>query len=163
MGYRGTQNVPFHRYLYESECCPYCPYRLENFHIFNKGLAKNTFTICNVIQSKLHNSTNIGKSFYKRTTLTGVLHRRIRKRGELFLLMRLRSRLARTRKWRQMCYICHTNAHLATCPVQKLNFGQSVRVAKMSWCNDRLTSEQRAFLTFLGKFFLSDSECFYCF
>ena len=44
MGYRGTQNVPFHRYLYESEFCPYRPYRLENFHIFNKGLAKNTFT-----------------------------------------------------------------------------------------------------------------------
>ncbi len=25
MGYRGTQNVPVHRYLYESECCPYHP------------------------------------------------------------------------------------------------------------------------------------------
>ena len=74
--------------------------------------------------------------------------------------MRLRSRLARTRKWRQMCYICHTNAHLATCPVQKLNFGQSVRVAKMSWYNDRLTSEQRAFLTFLSKFLLSADESF---
>ena len=29
--------------------------------------------------------------------------------------------------------------------------------------NDRLTSEQRAFLTFLGKFFLSADESFYCF
>ena len=74
--------------------------------------------------------------------------------------MRLRSRLARTREWRQMCYICHTNAHLAICPSSYLNFGQSVRVAKMSWRNGRLTSEQRALLTFLGKFFLSDNECF---
>ena len=48
MGYRGTKNVPFHRYLYESECCPYRPYSKENFHIFDKGLAKNTFTICNI-------------------------------------------------------------------------------------------------------------------
>ena len=75
MGYRGTQNVPFHRYLYESECCPYCPYRLENFHIFNKGLAKNTFTICNAKRSKPNDSTNVRKSFYKQTTLTGVLQR----------------------------------------------------------------------------------------
>ena len=26
---------------------PFRPYDQENFHIFNKGLAKNTFTICN--------------------------------------------------------------------------------------------------------------------
>ena len=31
-----------------SECCPFRPYDLENFHIFDKGLAKNTFTICNI-------------------------------------------------------------------------------------------------------------------
>ena len=97
-----------------------------------KDLRKNTFTICNVRRQKPRDPTNVSKSFYKRTTLTGVLHRRIRKVCQLFLFMRLRSRLAWTRKWRQMCYICHTNAHLATCPVQKLNFGQSVRVAKMS-------------------------------
>ena len=36
-----------------------------------------------------------------------------------FLLMRLRSRLARTRQRRQLCYVCQTNPHLATCPVQK--------------------------------------------
>ena len=46
MGYRGTLNVPVHEYLYESECCPYHPHDLENFHIFDRGLAKNTFTIC---------------------------------------------------------------------------------------------------------------------
>ena len=48
MGYRGTQNVPVHRYLYESECCPTRLSYKENFHIFIKRLAKNTFTICNV-------------------------------------------------------------------------------------------------------------------
>ena len=26
MGYQGTQNVPFHRYLYESECCFVSPF-----------------------------------------------------------------------------------------------------------------------------------------
>ena len=44
MEYRGMQNVPVHKYLYESECCPYHPSTLENFHIFRKGFAKNTFT-----------------------------------------------------------------------------------------------------------------------
>ena len=44
MGYRGTQNVPGHRYLYESECCSESSLSLENFHIFNIGLRKNTFT-----------------------------------------------------------------------------------------------------------------------
>ena len=37
--------------------------------------------------------TNLRKSFYKRTTLTGVLHRRIRKGSQLFLLMRLPKQL----------------------------------------------------------------------
>ena len=45
MGYRGTQNVPVHMDLYESECCSGSSFSLENFHIFNIGLAKNTFTI----------------------------------------------------------------------------------------------------------------------
>ena len=31
-----------------SECCSVPSFQLENFHIFDKGLAKNTFTICNV-------------------------------------------------------------------------------------------------------------------
>ena len=26
MGYQGTQNVPVHRYLYESECCSVSPF-----------------------------------------------------------------------------------------------------------------------------------------
>ena len=33
--------------------------------------------------------TNVRKSFYKRTTLTGVLHRRIRNMSQLFLIVRL--------------------------------------------------------------------------
>ena len=44
MGYQSTQNVPVHRDLYESECCSVRPSNKENFHIFIKGLAKNTFT-----------------------------------------------------------------------------------------------------------------------
>ena len=40
------QNAPNHMYLYESVCCSYHPSNKENFHIFIKGLAKNTFTIC---------------------------------------------------------------------------------------------------------------------
>ena len=43
MGYRSTQNVPFHRYLYEVSVAPYRPYSKENFHIFKKGLAKKHF------------------------------------------------------------------------------------------------------------------------
>ena len=50
---------------------PFRPYDQENFHIFRKGLAKNTFTICNVRRQKQPDSTNVRKSFYKRTTLTG--------------------------------------------------------------------------------------------
>ena len=34
MGYRGTQKVPVHRYLYEVSAVPYRPTSLENFHIF---------------------------------------------------------------------------------------------------------------------------------
>ena len=37
--------------------------------------------------------TNVRKSFYKRTTLTGVLHRRIRNMSQLFLFMRLPKQL----------------------------------------------------------------------
>ena len=50
---------------------PFRPYDQENFHIFRKGLAKNTFTICNVRRQKPPDSTNLRKSFYKQTTLTG--------------------------------------------------------------------------------------------
>ena len=81
----GTQNATCHRYLYESECCSVSSFSFENFHIFYLGFAKNTFTICNVRRQKPRDPTNIRKSFNKRTTLTGVLHRRIRKRSELFL------------------------------------------------------------------------------
>ena len=87
------QNAPNHMYLYESECCSVSSCYKENYHIFYLGLAKNTFTICNVRRQKPDDDTNVGKSFYKRTTLTGVLHRRIRKRCELFLLMRLPKQL----------------------------------------------------------------------
>ena len=54
---------------------PCHPSNQENYHIFRKGLAKNTFTICNAKRLKPDDSTNVRKSFYKRTTLTGVLHR----------------------------------------------------------------------------------------
>ena len=78
MGYRGTKNVPFHRYLYESECCPYRPTSLENFHILRKGLAKNTFTICNDNQFTDYHCK--GKIFsLTNNTHKGVLQRWIKK------------------------------------------------------------------------------------
>ena len=40
MGYRGTENVPFHRYLYESECCPYRLLLLKTSTFSNKDLRK---------------------------------------------------------------------------------------------------------------------------
>ena len=69
MGYRGTLNVPVHEYLYESECCPYHPHDLENFHIFDRGLAKNTFTICNARRQMQHDTTNVN-IFLLRATRT---------------------------------------------------------------------------------------------
>ena len=68
------QNAPNHKYLYESECCSVSSIRLENYHIFKKGLAKNTFTICNVTQHCCITTTKL-KIFSSRTTLTGALCR----------------------------------------------------------------------------------------
>ena len=71
MGYRGTHNGPVHEYLYESECRPYRPHDLENFHIFDRGLAKNTFTICNARRLVPDDSTNVN-IFPLRTTRTQI-------------------------------------------------------------------------------------------
>ena len=63
---------------------PCHPSSLENFHIFDKGLAKKHFHKYVMSDGKNVRLTNIRKSFYKRTTLTGVLHRRIRKEVNFF-------------------------------------------------------------------------------
>ena len=64
-------NAPYHDYLYESECRPYHPHDLENFHIFDRGLAKNTFTICNARRQMPHDTTNVN-IFLLRATRTMV-------------------------------------------------------------------------------------------
>ena len=92
MGYQGAERTYPHEST-RSECCSVSSIRLENYHIFSRGLAKNTFTICNVRRQKPRDPTNVRKSFYKRTTLTGVLHRRIRNMSQLFLFMRLSKQL----------------------------------------------------------------------
>ena len=71
-----AQNAPILMNLHEVSVVPYRPLALKTTTFSFKDLRKNTFTICNVMQSKLRNPTNIGKSFYKRTTLTGVLQKR---------------------------------------------------------------------------------------
>ena len=40
MGYRGTQNVPVHRYLYESECCSVRPLAKKTSTFSCKDLRK---------------------------------------------------------------------------------------------------------------------------
>ena len=47
MEYQGAE-CTYPMYLHEVSVVPFRPYDLENFHIFDKGLAKNTFTICTV-------------------------------------------------------------------------------------------------------------------
>ena len=79
--------------LHEVSVVPCHPSDKKTSTFSIKDLRKNTFTICNVRRQKPRDPTNVGKSFYKRTTLTGVLQRRIRKRRELFLLMRLPKQL----------------------------------------------------------------------
>ena len=51
---------------------PNRPYSKENFHIFKKGLAKNTFTICNA-KRPIRLTQQMSEKFFKRATLTGVL------------------------------------------------------------------------------------------
>ena len=70
------QNAPLHKYLYEVSVVPYRPAIMKTTTFSIKDLRKNTFTICNITQVKLRSPTNIGKSFYKRSTLTGVLRSR---------------------------------------------------------------------------------------
>jgi hypothetical protein len=53
MGYQSTQNMLYHKHLYESEYCSVSSPSFEKYHIFIRGLAKNTFTICNIKQHKL--------------------------------------------------------------------------------------------------------------
>ena len=49
--------------------CPYHPHDLENFHIFDRGLAKNSFTICNARRQMPHDTT-IVNIFLLRATRT---------------------------------------------------------------------------------------------
>ena len=73
MGYPSTQNMLYHKYLYESECCSVSSFSFENYHIFIRGLAKNTFTICNIKRLKPNDLTKV-EIFPSQTTLTkGVL------------------------------------------------------------------------------------------
>ncbi len=67
MGYQGAERTYPHEST-RSECCSVSSIRLENYHIFSRGLAKNTFTICNVMQSKLRNPTNLQTKIRKNKT-----------------------------------------------------------------------------------------------
>ena len=50
---------------------PFRPFDQENFHIFNQGLAKNTFTICNVRWRQPNDATNVAKLFQTDNTHKG--------------------------------------------------------------------------------------------
>ena len=52
MGYRGTQNVPVRKYLYEVSVVPYRPAIMKTTTFSIKDLRKNTFTICNAKRPK---------------------------------------------------------------------------------------------------------------
>ena len=58
------QNALNHEYLYDSECCSVSSIRLENYHIFKKGLAKNTFTICMSVRHSRTTMTKLRIFFY---------------------------------------------------------------------------------------------------
>ena len=65
----GTQNAPTTGIYTKVSVVPYRPSNKENFHIFIKGLAKNTFT--NMLTRLKATSLQISQKFFKRTTLTG--------------------------------------------------------------------------------------------
>ena len=50
---------------------PSRPFDQENFHIFNQGLAKNTFTICNVRRSRPKDRTKVKNVFNPDNTHIG--------------------------------------------------------------------------------------------
>ena len=75
MGYLGTQNVPVHRYLYESECCSVHPLAKKTSTFSCKDLRKTLSQYVMSIGQKPDDTTNVRKSFGKRTTLTGVLRK----------------------------------------------------------------------------------------
>ena len=72
MGYQGAERTYPHEST-RSECCSVSSIRLENYHIFSRGLAKKHFHKYVMSGGQPRDLTNVRKSFYKRTTLTGVL------------------------------------------------------------------------------------------
>ena len=72
MGYGYTErDLP--QVSIRSECCSVSSSYYENYHIFDKGLAKKHFHKYVMSGGQPRDLTNVRKSFYKRATLTGVL------------------------------------------------------------------------------------------
>jgi hypothetical protein len=93
MGVRVRRTRPATGIYTKVSVVPYRPLALKTSPFSTWDSRKTLSQICNVRRQKPRDLTNVRKSFYKRTTLTGVLHRRIRKRCELFHLMRLPKQL----------------------------------------------------------------------
>ena len=73
MGYRGTQKVPVHRYLYEVSVVPYRPLVKKTTTFSIKDLRKTLSQIC-IARWQSQMTRQISQKFFKRTTLTkGVL------------------------------------------------------------------------------------------
>ena len=69
MGYRGMQNVPVHRYLYEVSVVPYRPSDKKTTTFSLEYLRKTLSQICNVKGVTPLDTTKLS-IFQKRTTLT---------------------------------------------------------------------------------------------
>ena len=93
MGYLVRRTRPATGIYTKVSVVPCHPSSKKTSTFSTKDLRKTLSQICNAKRQKPHDPTNVRKSFYKRSTLTGVLHHRVRKWRELFLLMRLPKQL----------------------------------------------------------------------
>ena len=73
MGYRVRRTRPATGIYTKVSVVPSRLLLLKTSTFSNKDLRKTLSQICNIRRQKPHDSTNLRKSFYKRTTLTGVL------------------------------------------------------------------------------------------
>ena len=72
MGHQGTECTYPHDST-RNECCFVPSFRLENYHIFIRGLAKNTFTIFNARRHMPNDSPNVGRIFRINNTHWGIV------------------------------------------------------------------------------------------